>query len=65
MSYKQLTEGQRYQIEALLREGFSQSYIAIQIGKNKSSVSREIRRNITDKGYCAEAAQKMMIRVLL
>ena len=59
MSYKQLTEGQRYQIEALLREGFSQSYIAIQIGKNKSSVSREIRRNVTETGYGAETAHKM------
>lgn len=37
MSYKQLTEGQRYQIEALLREGFSQSYIAIHIGPEKGS----------------------------
>jgi len=59
MSYKQLTEGQRYQIEALLREGFSQSYIAIQIGKNKSSVSREIKRNVSETGYCAETAHKI------
>ena len=31
MSYKQLTEGQRYQIE--MREGFNQSQIANLIGK--------------------------------
>ena len=62
MSYKQFTEGQRYQIEALLREGFSQSYIATQIGKNKSSVSREIRRNVTKTGYGAETAHRLTMQ---
>lgn len=57
MSYKQLTEGQRYQIEILLREGFNQSQIANLIGKHKSTVSRELRRNTTDKGYIARLAQ--------
>ena len=57
MSYKQLTEGQRYQIEVLLREGFNQSQIAERIGKNKSAICREINRNSTEKGYCARIAQ--------
>ena len=60
MSYKQLTEGQRYQIEVLLREGFNKSQIARRIGKDKSTVCRELNRNSTDKGYIARLAQTKM-----
>jgi len=40
-----LTQPQRYTIEAMLKEGHTQSEIARVIGKNKSVVSREIKRN--------------------
>ena len=57
MSYKQLTGGQRYQFEVLLREGFNKSQIARRTGKNKSTVCRELSRNRKEQGYCAGLAQ--------
>jgi len=43
--YKQLTYKERYQIYALLKEGLHYTQIAKNIGVNKSTISREIRRN--------------------
>ena len=40
-----ITEEQRYTIEVMLRNGYKQSEIAKAIGKDKSVLSREIRRN--------------------
>ena len=51
MTYKQLTDEQRYQIEALKREGFTQAVIAQSIGTSPSTISRELRRNSDSKGY--------------
>ena len=50
MKYKQLTMMQRYQIEALLKEGLSQQKIAENIGVHRSTVFREIKRNALDDG---------------
>jgi transposase, IS30 family len=50
MNYKQLTMGQRYQIDALIKEGLSQRAIALNIGVHYSTISREIRRNEIDSG---------------
>ncbi|HEH9431900.1 TPA: IS30 family transposase [Aeromonas sobria] len=49
--YEQLTEGQRYQISVLYAQGVSQSDTAKCIGVNKSTVSRELRRNSQASGY--------------
>ena len=54
--YKQLTLGQRYQIQALLGQGLFQKDIAAVIGTSKSALSRELSRNTTADGYCAETA---------
>ena len=51
MAYKRLTDEQRYQIEALKREGFTQAAIAQSIGTSPSTISRELRRNSDGKGY--------------
>lgn len=57
MSYKQLTMMQRYQIEALKKEGLSQRAIALNIGVHYSTICRELRRNALDNGeYFAESA---------
>lgn len=45
MSYRQLTQEQRYQIGANLKIGMKLSEIAKEINVHKSTVSREIRRN--------------------
>jgi transposase, IS30 family len=57
---KHLTEGQRYTIEVMKNQGYSQSKIAEAIGKNKSVVSREISRNCDKRSgtYTANLAQR-------
>jgi transposase, IS30 family len=62
MTYKQLTDEQRYQIEALKREGFTQLAIAQSIGKSPSTISRELRCNRNDSGYRGELAVKRIDR---
>ncbi|NLI71296.1 MAG: helix-turn-helix domain-containing protein [Bacteroidales bacterium] len=46
---KHLTREQRYTISVLLKQGYSQSFIAKTIGKDRSVISREIKRNSSDK----------------
>jgi len=50
MSYRQITSGETYMISALRMQGLSQAGIADQIGRYRSSVSREIRRNQCNDG---------------
>lgn len=45
MSYRQLTQGQRYQIWACLRIGMKRSWIAKEVGVHRSTITRELRRN--------------------
>ena len=61
--YKQLTLSQRYQIQSLLQVGCSQTQIALELQVNKSTISRELKRNIPTRGqtaytYVAEHAQR-------
>ena len=58
MAYKQLTERERYQIEALKDAGFTQTAIAARIGKSPSTVNRELKRNSDSKGYRGSLAIK-------
>ena len=54
--YKQLTLGQRHQIQALHDKGHMQKVIAESVGISESALSRELRRNSSEVGYCAEKA---------
>ena len=55
-----LTREQRYTISVLLKQGCIQKKIAETIGKDKSVISRELRRNATPKGkYTFSYAQDM------
>ena len=49
--YRQLTEAQRYQIEALKKAKKSQKEIAMIIEVSESTISRELRRNRGLRGY--------------
>ncbi|MGB0360273.1 MAG: transposase, partial [Endozoicomonas sp.] len=60
--YKQLTQGQRYQIEVLLGKSHSQKEIAEAVGISESALSRELQRNTTHNGYCAERAHSLAIQ---
>lgn len=55
-----LTREQRYAISVMYRQGCSQKEIAQAIGKDKSVISRELKRNANLKGkYSFEYAQDM------
>jgi len=62
-SYQQLTQEQRYQIYALKGNGHSQREIADTIGVHKSTISRELCRNCSQRGYRPKQAhQKALVR---
>ena len=43
--YRQLTSGERYALEVLNKQGCSQAEIARSLGRDRSTISREVRRN--------------------
>lgn len=47
MGYKQLDYQKRCQIYGLWKAGYTQSRIAEEVGVHKSTISRELKRNIT------------------
>lgn len=49
--YKQLTHEERYQIFVLLKAGHLPAEIARNMDRHKSTISREIRRNRSRRGY--------------
>lgn len=55
--YKQLTDAQRYQIEAYVREDYKKNKIALLIGVHKSTISRELQRNCKKRIYNGHYAQ--------
>jgi transposase, IS30 family len=58
--YTHLNQGQRHQISALYKAGHSLSFIADHVGINRSTVSRELKRNAKKFGsYNAICAQEM------
>jgi len=65
MNKKHLTSDQRYTISVIYQRGHKQKDIAATIGKNKSVVSREIKRNSnpkTDKYHHLYAQDMATIR---
>lgn len=58
VKYHQLTSEERYALSALRKQGFSQSQIARALGRHRSTISREIKRNSReDGGYRPYSAQ--------
>ena len=53
MAYHQITSGERYMVSALRKQGLNQAEIARALGRHRSSISRELRRNRSawDGGY--------------
>ena len=60
MTYRQLTPEERYMLAALRRQGRNQAEIARALGRHRSTVCREVRRNSTraDGHYRAFTAQE-------
>lgn len=62
-NYKHLSLGQRYQIQSLFNIGLSQTKIAEQLSVHRSTIIRELKRNIPKRGrtaslYLGEHAQR-------
>ena len=55
-TYNQLTQDQRYHIAALNKTGATQANIGFAVGIHKSTVSRELRRNLGLRGYSPKQA---------
>ena len=58
MSYHQITSEERYRLSALRRQGLGNPQIAQQLGRHRSTIWREVRRNAhpTDGRYKVEKA---------
>ena len=59
MNYRQLAREQRYQINILKKAGHNQTKIALLVGCDKSTISRELRRNRGQKGYRHQQADEL------
>lgn len=57
--YSHLAYEERCQIYALKKSGMTSSEIALQVGVNKSTITREIRCNSGEKGYRHKQAQAL------
>lgn len=60
-TYKQLTSEQRYQISALKKIGYGSSKIAKELEVHKSTISRELSRNMGERGYRPKQANEKAI----
>ncbi len=49
-TYHQLTSGERYELSALRKQGLKQAQIARALGRDRSTISREVRRNAKKDG---------------
>lgn len=61
MSYTHLTEEERYQIDDMLREGFTQESIAKALRRSTSTLSRELNRNTGQRGWRPRQAQQKAV----
>ena len=59
--YRRVTEFDRVKIYILLGENKSQSEIAEQVGFNKSTISRELKRNSGERGYRHKQAHEKAV----
>ena len=55
---QQLTQEERYQIKAYKDSGLNQTEISKKLGRHKSTISRELKRNTGQRGYRAKQAQE-------
>ena len=51
MSYHQLTSGERYMLQALRLQGLSNAEIGRQLGRDRSTIGRELKRNCYGRRY--------------
>ncbi len=59
--YTQLTQEERYQIYILKKAGYNRTQIGEMLGRNKSTISRELRRNQGLRGYRPQQAHSLAL----
>ena len=59
--YTQLSQDERYEIYAALKSKSSISMLALELGRSRSTIYREIKRNTGLRGYRAKQAQKLTV----
>ena len=59
MSYTHLNQTERYQIKSMLSLNATASEIAKELGRHRSTVEREIKRNSGERGYRPGQAQRL------
>ena len=59
MKYNHLSQNERYQIFSLMKEGLNCTQIANNLGRSKSTISSEIRRNKGGRGYRPKQADRL------
>lgn len=52
MKYQQITTGERYTLSALRKQGLPVIQIAKEMGRHKSTIYREIKRNFSPSNHC-------------
>lgn len=58
-NYRHITYEERIIIKTLLQEGIQKTEIAKKLGRNESTIKREIKRNTGKRGYRPKQAQEM------
>ncbi len=59
MTYKHLSQAERYQIHAPMKAGHDQSQIAKLLDRHKSTISWELSRNTGSRGYRTKQASEI------
>lgn len=62
MAYQHLTQVERYQIYAYRKARFSIRRMAAELGRAPSTISRELRRNLSRRGYRPAMAEQLARR---
>ena len=60
-TYKHLTLDERYQISAYKKSGWTNIAIAKELGIDKSTIGRELKRNLSKRGYRSQHADKLAL----
>jgi IS30 family transposase len=62
MTYKHLSQAERYQIHALIKDGLDHSEIAKLLACHKSTISREFIRHTSSRGYRPKQACEISVK---
>ena len=63
MNYKHLSQVERYQIYSLMKAQHGPTQIAKLLGRGKSTITRELRRNAGVRGYRPKQACRVALKL--